>query len=100
LIAIDVSLCEPHSWLASTLLPYDSCPTEPVLLLQVWVRPAETDRYFSYHDAPSYELRFPASAGAAHPSAATAVARMNTIRFIPVSPRKTTDRVSNITVRR
>jgi hypothetical protein len=82
LIAIEVSLCEPHSWLASTFDPKASCPTEPELLLQVWTAPPETERYLSNQEAPSYELRFPASAGAALASAARTIAKASTIRFM------------------
>ena len=53
LIAIAVSLCEPHSWLASTLLPNASCPTSPLLLLHRGAAPPETERYLSYQEAPS-----------------------------------------------
>jgi len=44
------------------------------------VAPLETLRYLSYHDAPSYFARFPASAGAAVATrtvAAAAAARVN-----------------------
>src|SRR3954464_10622914 len=72
LIAIAVSLCDPHSWLASTLLPNRSEPTEPELPPHRSVVPLDTARYFSYQDAPSYDLRLPATAGAALPSNARA----------------------------
>ena len=32
LMAMEVSLCEPHSWLASTFVPKDACGRSPVLL--------------------------------------------------------------------
>ena len=53
LIAIAVSLCEPHSWLASTLVPIVSWPSDPEFPVHVAGSPAETERYFSYQDAPS-----------------------------------------------
>src|SRR5260221_3219806 len=90
LIAMNVSLCEPHSWLASTLLPYASCPVEPLLPVHTGVAPLETLRYLSYHDAPSYLLRLPASAGAAVATsmvAAVAAARMNLLMELPLLPR-------------
>src|ERR1044071_1492109 len=76
LIAMNVSDCEPHSWLASMLLPNGGrFPTSPVFEAHgVGTRSPVTDRYFSYQDAPSYDLRFPAPTEAATITAATATA--------------------------
>jgi hypothetical protein len=51
LIAIDVSLCDPHSWLASTLLPKESCGPSPTSPVQTGVL-NETTWYFENHVAP------------------------------------------------
>src|SRR4051794_12655474 len=53
LIAIDVSLCEPHSWLASTFEPYAIWPRLPVFDEQAIGSWPETAKYLPYHDAPS-----------------------------------------------
>src|SRR4029077_815307 len=50
-IAIDVSLCDPHSWPASTFAPNGGWVTEPVLPEQREAVPFATARYFWYHDA-------------------------------------------------
>ena len=56
LIAMNVSLCDPHSWLASTFSGFpgnESCCASPEFDVHGSGSGAETERYFSYQDAPS-----------------------------------------------
>ncbi len=84
-MAIEVSLCEPHSWLASTFEPYEICPRLPLLdehVTGVW---PETARYFAYHDAPLYCERLLAGTREAPATSATnrTVMAARATRFMP-----------------
>src|SRR6266702_7932558 len=103
LIAIDVSLCEPHSWLASTLLPNAGTVISPLLLEQSGGAPLVTARYLSYHDAPSKFFRLPAATGAApaiNARAAVAATRTNLFIRSPLRQRGRADRAYQIEYRR
>src|SRR5512133_1509835 len=79
-MAMKVSLCEPHSWLASMLggEPGNGgrLPTSPLLEAHgVGTSWPVTARYFSYQDAPSYDFKFPAPTELATATQSTATAR-------------------------
>ena len=64
LIAIDSSLCDPHSLLASTLVPKVCCGTVPVLPSHSGTTPLDTTRNFWNHEAFAYAFEFELAASA------------------------------------
>src|SRR5205823_5404142 len=58
LMAIEVSLWDPHSWLASTFVPKSGWGTDPVLPVHSGTTSLETVRYLSYQEACAYADAF------------------------------------------